>query len=249
MKLGYKRKVNKKWVTRYACGGTLINRRYVITAAHCQGEDRRNQISEVVLGDYDLSKDPDCNEEDGACWKPVQRFYVTEDDITVHEYWNPLEVVREGYDIALIRLPELAYTIREICDVPVLPICMPWGKLPSGKNMDLPEGKSTITFIRYYFRQNTLDVIKTSYAYFTILLGPKGKEYTVMGWGRTNNVRGDFGDKKEAGAYKSILQKLALPHIAIGWCRSNPKWRSFHRISEDRQVCAGGKTGKFFIYL
>jgi len=168
--------------------------------------------SEVVLGDYDLSKDPDCNEEDGACWKPVQRFYVTEEDITVHEYWNPLEVVREGYDIALIRLPELAYTIREICDVPVLPICMPWGKLPSGKVMDLPEG-------------------------------PKGKEYTVMGWGRTNNVRGDSGDKKEAGAYKSILQKLALPHIAIGWCRSNPKWRSFHRISEDRQVCAGGKTG------
>ena len=90
------------------------------------------------------------------------------------------------------------------------------------------------------------DVIKTRYVYFTILLGPKGKEYTVMGWGRTNNVRGDFGDKKEAGAYKSILQKLALPHIAIGWCRSNPKWRSFHRISEDRQVCAGGKTGKFF---
>ena len=92
------------------------------------------------------------------------------------------------------------------------------------------------------------DFIKTSYMYITILLGPKGKEYTVMGWGRTNNVRGDSGDKKEAGAYKSILQKLALPHIPIGWCRSNPKWRSFHRITEDRQVCAGGKTGKFFIY-
>ena len=43
-----------------------------------------------------------------------------------------------------------------------------------------------------------------------------------MGWGRTNNLRGDSGDKKEGGAYKNELQKLALPAIDIGKCRNNP---------------------------
>ena len=36
-----------------------------------------------------------------------------------------------------------------------------------------------------------------------------------MGWGRTKNLRGDSGDKKEGGAYKNVLQKLALPAIDI----------------------------------
>ena len=36
-----------------------------------------------------------------------------------------------------------------------------------------------------------------------------------MGWGRTNNLRGDSGDKKEGGAYKNVLQKLALPEYEI----------------------------------
>merc|ERR1712228_564591 len=67
-------------------------------------------------------------------------------------------------------------------------------------------------------------------------------EYSVMGWGRTNNIRGDTGDKNEGGAYKNVLQDLVMPHIDIGWCRSNPKWRSFHRITPDRQICAGGQV-------
>ena len=69
-----------------------------------------------------------------------------------------------------------------------------------------------------------------------------------MGWGRTNNLRGDSGDKKEGGAYKNVLQKLALPAIDIRKCRNNPAWRSFHRITPDRQLCAGGEIREF-LYL
>jgi len=130
--LGYQRKSGGKDVTRYACGATLINRRYVVTAAHCHDAQKTaKQISEVVLGDYDLSSDPDCQADasGSSCWKPVQRFYITPADVKIHEKWNPSKVVVNGYDIALIRLPRPAYTVNEICEVSVSPICLPWGQI------------------------------------------------------------------------------------------------------------------------
>ena len=79
--------------------------------------------------------------------------------------------------------------------------------------------------------------------YYHVLEANLENTHLVMGWGRTNNDRG-YGDKKSGGAYKNVLQKLVLPHIPIDECRSNSKWRSFHRITEDRQICAGGKIRK-----
>ena len=119
----------------------------MITAAHCQGEEPKDKITEVVLGEHDLSKNPDCSGKhyEGRCWKPVQRFNIGEEDVIVHENWDPLTVVEEGYDIALIRLPTPAYTIGEMCDTPVLPICLPWGLTEDGNNIELPKGISHFT--------------------------------------------------------------------------------------------------------
>ena len=132
----------------YNCGATLINRRYVITAAHCHdtsSEDK--QIAQVVLGDHDLSTNPDCitnDREELVCDnKPVQRFDVTLDDITVHEDWDLAHVTDKANDIALVRLPTPAYTANEIArGVHVMPICLPWGKLPGTRDRaEFPEGK------------------------------------------------------------------------------------------------------------
>ena len=111
-------------------------RRYVITAAHCHDRSNpRRQIAEVVLGDYDLSQDPDC--ASAAC-KPVQRFAISPRDVTMHERYDLSKVTTNGDDIALIRLPKLAITVNEDNNQIVLPICLGW---PGRSDIQVPKGK------------------------------------------------------------------------------------------------------------
>ena len=91
--VGYRRRVKGNKIVRYACGGTLINRRCVLTAAHCHYKTKPSKrISKVVLGDYDLSTNPDCLAGASAangCWKPKQQFHIPSSDVIAHEKFTP----------------------------------------------------------------------------------------------------------------------------------------------------------------
>lgn len=133
--LGYQQTSDR---IEYKCGGTLINRRYVITAAHCQHPRvKRLQISQVVLGDWDLEKDPDCRFSN--C-REAQRFDVGLNDVIVHEDWNPKKVVTDANDIALIRLPRPALTDAQDPDQLVVPACLKWNS-----GITVPTGRNTVT--------------------------------------------------------------------------------------------------------
>ena len=88
------RRINNRDSAIYKCSGSLINRRYVLTAAHCHSKE--NPVKYVVVGDHDLDKDPDC---DNGC--PKAQVFRPDGNIIIHENFNDDTLEN---DIALIRL-------------------------------------------------------------------------------------------------------------------------------------------------
>lgn len=102
----------------FACGGALINNRYVVTAAHCILE--KYKITDVVLGEHDLSMNPDCVSYPGIekeCADPILEVPVEE--IIVNENFNASNK-NVHHDVALIRLKSRV----EFTDF-IQPVCLP----------------------------------------------------------------------------------------------------------------------------
>ncbi|XP_017084993.2 spaetzle-processing enzyme [Drosophila eugracilis] len=174
------------------CGGSLINNRYVLTAAHCVSPVQTGLVS-VRLGEHDTKKNPDCVYLNGVGSKPLcapEHLEVGVEKTIPHPDYDQYKFKN---DIALVRLQvSVRFTdeITPICLVPYHVFLGDRNLLVAGwGHMNVNDGSSTI--LRDTMVQLTSpDICLEKYLHLTFT--PKS-QICVGGSNNNRTCQGDSG--------------------------------------------------------
>ncbi|KAG8236447.1 hypothetical protein J437_LFUL016743 [Ladona fulva] len=121
----------EKGAASFRCTGSLISKRYVLTAAHCLKYLRGNvHLVSVRLGELNLETSKDCTEDECV---PDPQDVAIERTIVHPQYkgWPNYE-----HDIALLRLTwDVNLDTRKAFDSYVKPVCIPIGMAHETKDL------------------------------------------------------------------------------------------------------------------
>ncbi|KAH0999250.1 hypothetical protein HUJ04_006059, partial [Dendroctonus ponderosae] len=104
---------------KFNCGGSIINRNYILTAAHCLS-GITSQLVSVRVGEYSIKNDTDCDlvNKTLKCNPPVQDVAI--EKVIPHEQFK---TGRNGFDIGLIRVSTMNLEVES-----ARPVCLPLGR-------------------------------------------------------------------------------------------------------------------------
>uniref|UniRef100_A0A1B6KWM7 Peptidase S1 domain-containing protein n=1 Tax=Graphocephala atropunctata TaxID=36148 RepID=A0A1B6KWM7_9HEMI len=113
------------------CGGSLINDRYVVSAAHCSLSERYGLVKYVVLGEHYQNTVEDC--DDFRCSVPAITMRVEENIIhpAYRTVGHPKHAIALN-DISLLRLRDRVANYNEF----IRPICLPTFTSLQGESLD-----------------------------------------------------------------------------------------------------------------